>query len=53
MFIKKFGRRKSWLIPIQYLIGIFMILFSDFTMELLEGKSNIVEIHNRKNLHII
>lgn len=46
MFIQRFGRRKSWLIPIQYMIGIFLILFADFTMELLEGKSTVAEIHN-------
>lgn len=43
IFFKKMGRRKSWLVPIQYLIGAFMILFADFTHSLLEGdpsKSN-------------
>lgn len=28
LYIKSFGRRKSWLVPCQYLIGIFMILLS-------------------------
>jgi len=37
IFFKKMGRRKSWLVPIQYLIGAFMILFADFTHSLLEG----------------
>jgi hypothetical protein len=50
IFFKRFGRRKSWLIPIQYLIGIFMIFFSDFTKELLEGRSTVSEIHNRNIL---
>lgn len=27
-YIKKFGRRKSWLIPTQFLIGIFMIFIA-------------------------
>jgi len=27
-FMSKFGRRKTWLIPIQYLIGIFMLVLS-------------------------
>ncbi|XP_049290399.1 acetyl-coenzyme A transporter 1 [Anopheles funestus] len=28
LFWKQFGRRKSWLIPTQYLIGIFMLILS-------------------------
>jgi hypothetical protein len=36
VFFKKFGRRKSWLIPIQYLLGIFMIVFSGYIREILE-----------------
>jgi PAT family acetyl-CoA transporter-like MFS transporter 1 len=28
MYFKRFGRRKSWLIPIQYLIGLAMIILS-------------------------
>lgn len=28
LFWSKFGRRKSWLIPTQYLIGIFMLILS-------------------------
>lgn len=28
VYSKKFGRRKSWLIPTQYLIGVFMMLLS-------------------------
>ena len=27
-FSSRFGRRKSWLVPAQYLIGIFMIFLS-------------------------
>ena len=30
IFIKKFGRRKSWLIPIQIFIGITMLLLSQY-----------------------
>jgi PAT family acetyl-CoA transporter-like MFS transporter 1 len=37
LFIEKIGRRKSWLVPIQYLLGIFMILFANYTRSLLEG----------------
>lgn len=39
IFIKRIGRRKSWLIPVQYLLGGFMILFADYTQGLLEGSS--------------
>lgn len=28
VFNRKFGRRKSWLVPVQYLIGIFMMVLS-------------------------
>ncbi|XP_052872224.1 acetyl-coenzyme A transporter 1 [Anopheles cruzii] len=28
LFWKRFGRRKSWLIPTQYLIGLFMLILS-------------------------
>ncbi|CAF1099170.1 unnamed protein product, partial [Brachionus calyciflorus] len=34
IFIKKFGRRKSWLVPIQYLLGIY---FSFYANELIEN----------------
>ena len=27
-YFSRFGRRKSWLVPVQYLIGIFMIVLS-------------------------
>lgn len=30
LFWSKFGRRKSWLIPTQYLIGIFMLILSAY-----------------------
>lgn len=28
VFSTKFGRRKSWLVPTQYLIGLFMLILS-------------------------
>lgn len=28
VFISKFGRRKTWLLPVQYLMGIFMLFLS-------------------------
>lgn len=36
LFIKKFGRRKSWLVPMQFIMGIFMILVADYVHELIE-----------------
>lgn len=39
LYVKRFGRRKSWLVPMQYLIGLFLILFSNYVHQLLEGPS--------------
>ncbi|XP_067124109.1 acetyl-coenzyme A transporter 1 [Centruroides vittatus] len=38
-FCTNFGRRKSWLIPTQYLIGLFMLVLSGFVPSLLGGES--------------
>lgn len=35
MYVKWFGRRKSWLVPTQYLIGVFMIFLSQHATTLL------------------
>ena len=40
IYLKKFGRRKSWLVPVQYLIGIFMFTFSDYVNDILEANKN-------------
>ncbi|KAJ8319956.1 hypothetical protein KUTeg_001543 [Tegillarca granosa] len=40
LYIKSFGRRKTWLIPVQYLIGIFMILLAAKADKLI-GRENI------------
>ena len=40
IFSARFGRRKSWLIPIQYLIGIFMLTLSYFINDLLGDESS-------------
>lgn len=37
LFWSQFGRRKSWLIPIQYLIGIFMLILSMYVNHWLGG----------------
>ncbi|XP_028650335.1 acetyl-coenzyme A transporter 1 [Erpetoichthys calabaricus] len=37
IYFKKFGRRKSWLVPTQYLLGLFMLYLSFKVDSLLEG----------------
>lgn len=37
LFWPQFGRRKSWLIPTQYLIGVFMLVLSSHVKYWLEG----------------
>lgn len=48
IYSKRFGRRKSWLIPTQYLIGIFMLILSYSSESVLDkspgGSMNIVFI---------
>lgn len=35
LFIRRFGRRKSWLIPTQLLIGVFLLVLSSYIDELM------------------
>eukprot|EP00092_Neocalanus_flemingeri_P010786 GFUD01011615.1.p1 GENE.GFUD01011615.1~~GFUD01011615.1.p1 ORF type:complete len:566 (-),score=82.48 GFUD01011615.1:146-1843(-) len=35
LFIARFGRRKSWLVPVQYLIGIVMLISSQYVTRLI------------------
>ncbi|KAJ8271134.1 hypothetical protein GJAV_G00123150 [Gymnothorax javanicus] len=37
IYVQKFGRRKSWLVPTQYLLGLFMLYLSFTAESLLEG----------------
>lgn len=46
LFIKKFGRRKSWICPIMYIMGIFMICFSKYVYMLLDGDRSGSDIHS-------
>ena len=32
-YFSRFGRRKSWLVPVQYLIGIFMLVLSGVSQQ--------------------
>lgn len=43
VYLRKVGRRKSWLVPIQYLIGIFMMILSSHVGELL-GDDHISDV---------
>ncbi len=36
IYVKRFGRRKSWLVPMQLIIGLFMIFYADYVHEILE-----------------
>ncbi|XP_061923280.1 acetyl-coenzyme A transporter 1 isoform X1 [Entelurus aequoreus] len=38
LYFRKFGRRKSWLVPTQYLLGLFMIYLSVRVESLLQGE---------------
>lgn len=40
IYVKKFGRRKSWLVPMQFIMGIFLISFADYVHQLLEVDRN-------------
>ncbi|CAF1580397.1 unnamed protein product [Rotaria sp. Silwood1] len=39
LYFKKFGRRKTWLIPIQYIIGFVMIILSYFINNILDEEA--------------
>ncbi|KAI6206495.1 hypothetical protein M3Y94_00918200 [Aphelenchoides besseyi] len=39
LYVKKIGRRKSWMVPCQYLIGIFLLVVSYYVAEIL-GTNN-------------
>lgn len=45
LFWERFGRRKSWLVPMQYLIGIVMLVSSLYVNPLL-GDSSISSSFN-------
>lgn len=48
VFWKRFGRRKSWLVPIQYAIGLFLILFAPYVYRILGDKDPDTNIHDGK-----
>ena len=46
VFWYRFGRRKSWIVPIQYAIGFFLILFAPYVHRILEDKNPDISIHD-------
>jgi PAT family acetyl-CoA transporter-like MFS transporter 1 len=38
LFIKRMGRRKTWLITLQYLIGFYMIMWSGYVVDILDAE---------------
>lgn len=47
IFSKRFGRRKTWLIPTQYLMGMFMLLLSNYVEHWLGKK------HEKPNIEML
>lgn len=39
LYFSRFGRRKSWLVPVQYLLGIFMLVLSKVSFLWLDARS--------------
>lgn len=39
LYCKRIGRRKSWMVPCQYLIGVFLLVISYFVPEILGTNS--------------
>jgi MFS transporter, PAT family, solute carrier family 33 (acetyl-CoA transportor), member 1 len=46
VFSKRLGRRKSWIIPSQYMIGIFMFAFAGYVDQLLNDSTSILQKDN-------
>jgi hypothetical protein len=51
IYFKRLGRRKSWLVPIQYLIGVFMLIFANYVHLMLEDEN--IEIGNGLKFFVI
>jgi PAT family acetyl-CoA transporter-like MFS transporter 1 len=45
VFSHRLGRRKSWLVPVQYLIGACMLFFADYVHMVLEASEDSQVIH--------
>jgi PAT family acetyl-CoA transporter-like MFS transporter 1 len=53
IFFKNFGRRKSWLIPLQFLIGFYLIGFSSYIKQLLDIEKYEQIDDNNNNIKIL
>lgn len=40
-YSRRFGRRKSWLVPVQYMIGLCMLFFSNYVHDVLETRNSV------------
>lgn len=48
LYMKRFGRRKSWLIPTQYLIGLVMVILSYYINDILTTTKTTTESQPRE-----
>lgn len=48
VYNKRFGRRKSWIVPMQYLMGVFLISTANYVHELFEVEDDPVSISKSK-----
>ena len=44
LYLSRFGRRKTWLLPTQYLIGIFMLVLSSRIKAIMGGGEGGVDV---------
>jgi PAT family acetyl-CoA transporter-like MFS transporter 1 len=52
LYSKRFGRRKTWLIPIQYALGFVMILLSYYIKDILDDPTPTLGSHHPRRLKI-
>ncbi|CAF1293845.1 unnamed protein product [Rotaria sordida] len=48
LYLKRFGRRKSWLIPVQYVIGFVMIILSYYINDILDDPTPTSTSHHSR-----
>ena len=52
LFIKRFGRRKTWLIPVQYALGFVMIFLSYFINDIINDPTPSNSHHPRRTIDL-
>lgn len=52
-FNRRIGRRKSWLVPVQYLIGTCMLVFASYVHNVLETERGVSQLGKIKLLKMI